>query len=267
MEERFETAHRVVAIIQARMSSTRLPGKVLKPLGARSALGQVVHQLSHAKRINTIAIATSADASDDVLAEWARAEHLPCFRGSLNDVLARYHHAAWSLGAAPNDAIVRITADCPLIDPAVVDSVIERFVATRAEYCSNVNPPTFPDGLDVEVFTMAALERAYNEAHLTAEREHVTPYIRNHPELFRVENLENAVNYEHFRWTLDTEADYEFLCRVMELLQPTTRANAVNPANAAVHLHDVVAVLEAHPELLDINHALKRNHGMTTSNE
>jgi spore coat polysaccharide biosynthesis protein SpsF len=255
MEEHSAYPHRVFAIIQARMSSTRLPGKVLKPLGARTALGQVVHQLSHAKRISTIAIATSVDTSDDVLDTWAHTERIPCVRGSLNDVLARYYHAASVLGATPHDAIVRITADCPLIDPAVVDSVIERFVLTNAEYCSNVNPPTFPDGLDVEVFTMAALERAYNEAQLAAEREHVTPYMRNHPELFRVANLENPVHYEHFRWTLDTEADYEFLCRVMELLQPVIRANDV------VYLHDVVAVLEAHPDLLHINHALKRNHG------
>jgi spore coat polysaccharide biosynthesis protein SpsF len=255
---------RVAAIIQARMSSTRLPGKVLKPLGklpaSQTAIGHVVHQLSFAKRVNMIALATSMDASDDELTEWAKTSAIPCLRGSLHDVLDRYYTAVQTLGLQPNDAVVRVTGDCPLLDPRVVDAVVACFEQTGADYCSNVNPPTFPDGLDVEVMRFAALERAWNEAVLPSEREHVTPYIRQHTELFTQANVNSPPNHHQNlaqqRWTLDTPEDYEFLCRVVSALeQPDT----------FITMQSVLAFIAQHPEISTINGAITRNEGYHTS--
>jgi spore coat polysaccharide biosynthesis protein SpsF len=253
---------RVAAIVQARMSSTRLPGKVLKPLGnlpaSRTAIGQVLHQLSFAKRVNAVAVATSVDASDDELAEWAERKNIPCLRGSLNDVLDRYYTAAQTLGLQPNDAVVRITGDCPLLDPRVVDAVVACCEQTGMDYCSNVNPPSFPDGLDVEVMRFAALERAWKEAKLASEREHVTPYIRNHTELFTQANVNSpqGQSLAHHRWTLDTPEDYEFLRHVVSALeQPDT----------FITMQSVLALLEARPELTALNGSISRNEGYAAS--
>jgi spore coat polysaccharide biosynthesis protein SpsF (cytidylyltransferase family) len=202
----------IVAIVQARISSTRLPGKVLKNLGSRRVLDHVFHQLSGAKHITKSVLATSDDKSDDTLENWANHAGIDCVRGSLTDVLDRYYTAAIQFQA---DAVVRITADCPLLDPNVVDAVVERFLGGKYEYVSNINPPTFPDGLDNEIMTFTALERAWTDACEAPDREHVTPYIRNHPEIFRQTNVENSSenggNLSALRLTLDTAQDYEFL--------------------------------------------------------
>lgn len=215
----------IVAIVQARMSSTRLPGKVLKPLGSKIALARVIHQLSGAQRINQIVLATSIDASDDSLIGWARKSQIPYMRGSLHDVLDRYYRTATHYKA---DIVVRITADCPLIDPTVVDSVIERFLQNDCDYASNINPPTFPDGLDTEVMSFEALERAWIDAKLPADREHVTLYIRNNPELFRIANVAYRDDISKLRLTLDTQEDYEFLNRLIQKLEMKHIAE-VNP--------------------------------------
>jgi spore coat polysaccharide biosynthesis protein SpsF len=272
----------IIAVIQARMSSTRLPGKVLMPLGSRTVLGQVLHQLSFSKRLTGLAVATSTDASDDALAAWMAQNHpsAPCLRGNLRDVLDRYYTAAQTLCAdSTNAAIVRITADCPLLDPSVVDAVIERFLETGVDYCSNVHPPTFPDGLDVEVMTYSALAQAWREARLSSEREHVTPYIRNHTELFSLANVEHTVHghcvdLQQFRWTLDTPHDYTFLQEIVQRLEQNSskhqhndseQRNTNNSADSPITLQQVLELITLDNTLLDINGALKRNEGYAVS--
>ncbi len=234
----------IVAIVQARMTSTRLPGKVLKALGSKPAVACVLHQLSGAQRVNHIALATSTEDSDEPLVQWARRAKIDCFRGSLTDVLDRYYHAALHCKA---DVVVRITADCPLLDPTVVDKCVERFLQDDCDYASNINPPTFPDGLDNEVMSFAALERAWKEASLAAEREHVTLYIRNHPELFRLANVENSQDYSKMRWTLDTPEDYAFLNRVIQKLE----MNHIREHSPRFTMNEVLELLHTDKSLLE----------------
>jgi spore coat polysaccharide biosynthesis protein SpsF (cytidylyltransferase family) len=234
----------IVAIVQARMSSQRLPGKVLKPLGSKPALACVLHQLSGATLINHIVLATSMEDSDAPLVQWARRAKVDCSRGSLTDVLDRYYQAALHCKA---DVIVRITADCPLLDPTIVDKCVERFLQGDCDYATNTNPPTFPDGLDNEVLSFAALERAWKEATLPAEREHVTPYIRNHPELFRLANVENPQDYSKMRWTLDTPEDYAFLNRVIQRLE----MNHIREQNPRFTMQEVLELLSTDKSLLE----------------
>jgi len=244
---------RIIAIVQARMSSTRLPGKVLKILSGRPVIEQVFNQLSFSEKINDIVLATSIDKIDDELEKWAKDNDKSCFRGDLENVLKRFYEASIKFNA---DVIVRITADCPLIDPEVVDKVIDEYTFGKYDYCSNTNPPTFPDGLDAEVFSFKSLEAAYNKANLQSEIEHVTPYIRNHPEIFKLGNLSSKQNYEHYRWTLDNPEDYKFLSIVYEKLYIR---------NSYIKFVDVLNLLNDNKELLNINSNIIRNEGYIKS--
>lgn len=176
---------RTVIIIQARMNSSRLPGKVLKPLAARPLLTHVVERCKRAQKADVVAVATSTERSDDPIAALCKHDDIFCIRGPLDDVLARYVRAGEETGA---ERIVRITADCPLVDPRVIDSCITTHETSSADYVSNVNPVrTFPHGLDVEVFSFKALETAAREAYAPYDREHVTSYIyRNDTGAFRI---------------------------------------------------------------------------------
>lgn len=237
-----------VAIVQARMGSTRLPGKVLKTLGNRSVLEQVVFQLKASKELKDIVIATSDSCEDNQIEDHCRKNGWNVFRGSLHDVLERYYGAAKAFEV---ETIVRITADCPLIDPHIVDEVIRLQKKTSSDYTSNINPPTFPDGLDCEVFTFKSLEKARNEATHPQEREHVTPFIRNHTELFSQANYLNDKDLSFHRWTLDREEDYKFLSKVVEILG----------SEKVISYQDVLKVLEKNLDLLDINRHIIRNEG------
>lgn len=234
----------IVAIVQARMSSTRLPGKVLKPLGSKPALASVIHQLSGSQHIKHIILATSIDVTDDPLIQWARRAKVEYMRGSLQDVLDRYYRTALHCKA---DVIVRITADCPLLDPTVVDKVIERFLQGDCDYASNVNPPTYPDGLDNEVMSFAALERSWKEASHPAEREHVTLYIRNHPKLFTLANVANDQDFSKMRWTLDTPEDYAFLNRVIQRLE----MNHIREQNPRFTMQEILELLTTDKSLME----------------
>ena len=167
---------KIISIIQARLGSTRLPGKVLKPILSRPMLSYMLERVKAAKRIDALMIATTENKSDQPIVEFCRSEKIKCFRGSENDVLDRYYQAARSVQA---EIIVRLTADCPLIDPAVVDEIVEAFLTKypNIDFASNVKPATFPDGMDIEVFSFAALEWAWKETKNPLEREHVTPYF------------------------------------------------------------------------------------------
>lgn len=202
------------AVIQARMGSTRLPGKVLMDLGGQPVLWHVIQRAAKVPELQKVVVATSKEPQDDIIAQRCKEWHVPCYRGDEQDVLDRYWRAA-ALHCL--HVVVRITADCPLLDPSVVSQVIQRFLTARCDYASNVHPPTYPDGLDCEVMTIEALEAAWAEtgAGTPFEREHVTPYIwRNGgssegAQQFFTANISSTGDYAHLRWTVDTPEDLE----------------------------------------------------------
>lgn len=199
---------KILAIVQARMGSSRLPGKVLMDLAGETVLARVVRRSSRAALVDQVVVATSLSLMDDrVISECARlgVEH---FRGSEANVLNRYYRCAQAFAAT---TVVRITADCPFVDPALVDLTICAFQQNPCDYASNALVPGYPRGLDVEVFTMSALTRAWQEARKPYEREHVTPYFYEHPELFRLVSVNPDRDHSGLRWTLDTVEDLELL--------------------------------------------------------
>jgi spore coat polysaccharide biosynthesis protein SpsF len=204
---------RAVAIIQARMGSTRLPGKVLENLAGQPMLARVANRTMRAKTISDIVVATTETPMDNVIATLCREYSWQLYRGSEQDLLDRYYRAALAFGA---DAIVRITSDCPLIDPKIIDKVITEFLTYHVDYASNSLIRTFPRGLDTEVMTFTALQRAWQEDKNPVWREHVTPYLYKHPELFTLHNVSNKVDYSYMRWTVDTPDDLVFVRKIYQ---------------------------------------------------
>ena len=238
---------KTLIIIQARLGSTRLPGKVLADICGQPMLARVVERVRLARTAQQVVVATTSAAHDDELARFCAAHGIECFRGDENDVLDRYFQAAKKFEAT---TVVRITADCPLIDPQVIDRVTEIFQQGGVDYASNTLETTYPDGLDTEVFSFAALEQAWREATKTSEREHVTPYLRNSGK-FRVRNVANdlGVSFAAHRWTVDEPADLEFV-----------RAIYRNLNGHAFGMCDVLALLEK-------DSALKKTQGTAIMNE
>lgn len=232
---------RIAAIIQARMGSTRLPGKVLKPLMDGTVLSHVIHRLQASELINEIVIATTTSQIDDAIQEETSRVGVRCYRGSEHDVLSRYYEAASEIDA---NIIVRVTSDCPMIDPFLVDEVIRLLIDQRADYASNVLERTLPRGLDAEVFTMKALTIAYEKAEHPEQREHVTPYLHQHPEIFKIVGHKHEVDYSQYRWTLDTPEDWQLISEIYELLY--------EPMKLFLWL-DIMELMEQHPELAQIN--------------
>lgn len=244
---------RVLAILQARVSSTRLPGKVLKPLLGKPMLIRQIERIKRCRLIDKLVVATSVDSSDDALADVLSQAGIACFRGSLDDVLERFYQAAKPYQP---EHVVRLTGDCPLADSILIDEAINAHLVSGADYTSTALNPTYPDGLDVEVIRFAALERAWREGSLPSEREHVTPYIYRHPELFHLMSVEQAENMSTLRWTVDEPADFAFVERVYSELYP------VNPVFV---MDDVLALLKRRPEFLGINAQFERNEGFKKS--
>ena len=242
---------RTLAFIQARMSSSRLPGKVLAPLQGEPLIVYMARRASLAKRLNGVVIVTSTDPSDDTLAAAVGAAAIPVFRGDLVDVLKRYADAAQAHGA---DEIVRLTGDCPLIDPDVIDAVIDARRSAGADYASNVDPPTFPDGLDVECFTRDALVRADRLATRGPEREHVTLWMRSELAALRRTNHRAVADLSHLRLTVDYADD---LMLVRSLL-------ARLPPNGNFDWFDILRVLTATTGLAAMN-PHDRNEGLARS--
>ena len=213
-------APRRVAIIQARMSSSRFPGKVLEPLLGMPLLVFMVKRVQQARCVDQVLVATSTDPSDDVLADTLQSHGVTCFRGSLNDVLGRFHDAAVHAGA---DHVVRLTGDCPLMDPDLVDRGLSLLASRDADYVSNVAPPSYPDGLDVECFTMTALHDAWRNAQLPSEREHVTVYLRAGHAHIRTTGWSGLCDLSGLRWTVDHPDD---LAHVKALIATTGTVSA-----------------------------------------
>ena len=207
---------RIVAIIQARVASTRLPSKVLLPLGSDVILGQVVKRVRYAKNVDEVIVATSVRPMDDPIVGFCLLRGYSYYRGSELDVLERYYQAACQAKA---DVIIRITSDCPLIDSELLDNMIDFYwMHQQIDYLSNTLFRTYPRGLDIEIFKFSALEKAHFEAKFPDEREHVTPYIRNHPNTFQLENYQAVKDYSSHRWTLDTLEDYNFFTEIAKNL-------------------------------------------------
>ena len=238
---------RTVAIIQARMGSSRLPGKVLSDLAGKPMLACVAERTASAETVDDVVVATTTLPGDDVISDFNIAQGWGCFRGSESDVLDRYYRAALEYRA---DVIVRVTSDCPLIDPQIVDQVVREFFERQPglDYASNVVPDrTYPRGLDVEVISLGALHRAWKEDQNPAWREHVTPYLYNHPELFRIHCVTNNVDFSSMRWTVDTPEDLALVRRIYNHL-----------GHANFHWQDVLGVLDQHQDWLEINRQVEQ---------
>ncbi len=247
----------ILAILQARMSSSRLPGKVLLPIVGQPMLALQIERVLQSDTIDHLVIATSNDPSDDVIADFCQnsilGSRVTCYRGSLDDVLARFYQAA--LLYQPTH-VVRLTGDCPLTDPRVIDTVVRQHVQLDMDYSSNVEPPTYPDGLDVEVMKFSALEQCYQHARLPSEREHVTSYLRHHSNFFQSVNITYHEDLSEHRWTVDNPEDYQFVDRVYQ---------ALYPKNHHFTTQDVLDLLIKEPELRDINRNILRNEGLKKS--
>jgi spore coat polysaccharide biosynthesis protein SpsF len=234
---------RIEAFIQARMGSTRLPGKILKPILEKPLLDFLIERLMYSKGINEVVVLTTREIADDPIVTFCEQRKIPCFRGSEEDVLDRYYQAA--LLRRP-DGIVRITSDCPLIDPQIVDQLIEAFrhEYPKFDYVSNTLERTFPRGLDAEVFSFEALERAFQNALYPEEHEHVTVYMYRHPELFKLKNIAHTSSLAHHRWTVDTPEDFALIRLILENLYP------VKPQ---FRLNDILDLLSHHSEWIKLN--------------
>lgn len=244
---------RCVAIIQARMGSSRLPGKVLMPLHGKPALFHITRTAKAIAGIDEVVVATSDQPGDDAIAEWCVGNGVSVFRGSESDVLSRFIGAAYQARA---DVIMRLTADCPLLDPVVCANVLSGFLRGKYDYASNIEPPSFPDGLDCEVVGLDALIAADKEAKLKSDREHVTPFLRNRPGRFHSLAVRSPIpDLQGYRWTLDDPADHRFLEALLDRL----------PDERPPLLSEVLAVLDSDPSLLRINAGTERNEGMAKS--
>lgn len=237
---------KVIIIVQARRGSTRLPDKVLLPVLGRPILELMLERLMQSRYADHILVATTINKEDDAILELCRRVGVAVFRGHPTDLLDRHYQAALLVSA---DAVVKIPSDCPLIDPIVVDRVIDQFVnhPGQFDYVSNLHPATYPDGNDVEVMSFAALERAWRESSLALEREHTTPYIWENLDQFKMNNVtwDRQLDFSmSHRWTLDYFEDYLFIRSVFE---------ALYPENPVFSLDQILELLSQRPELLEIN--------------
>lgn len=241
----------IAIFIQARMGSTRLPGKVLMPLDGKPVLGHVLARVL-ASGVGEPIVLTTISPKDLPIVKYCTELGVRVFCGSENDVLDRFWQAAKLLDV---QNIVRITADCPILDPQVLARVVQEHLESGADYTSNVQVESYPDGLDVEVFQKSALQKAWTEAELISDREHVTPYIRKNHQLFRQHSVENADNLSSLRWTLDNEEDYSFLSAVYGKLG----------SQKVFGMAQVLEFLEQNPQVSAINSGIKRNEGYAKS--
>lgn len=243
-EEELEDVLNIVALIQARMTSTRLPGKVMQEISGEPMIWRVVERVRRARALTNTVVVTSVDPSDDPLAQFCAERGIPVFRGSLQDVLDRYIQAARAQAA---DVVVRITADCPVIDPGEIDHTVNEFLRSGVDFAANRLPPplgrTYPIGLDTEVCSMAALERAWQEADQKYQREHVMPYLYEVAGRFKVLRVDHDPNYGALRWTVDTPADLEFIRQVYARFNGRTDFTWL----------EILDLMQREPELAQIN--------------
>ena len=238
---------KIVAIVQARMGSTRLPNKVMKEINGKPMIELLLQRLSKAKRVDEIIVATSTNENNIPLIEFVSGLGFRVVAGSENDVLRRYIQV---LDESAADVAVRITGDCPLTDPSLVDEVIDEFMASGRDYCSNIDPASYPDGLDIEVLYASALRKVHSTTNDQFDREHVTPFLRNSG-LFTKSNITNAHDYSSLRWTVDEPADFRVIADVFNHFSP----------NIHFTWKEVLALYDEKPEIFLANSEISRNEG------
>jgi spore coat polysaccharide biosynthesis protein SpsF len=234
----------IVTVIQARMSSSRLPGKVMLPIFGEPLLIWMIERVLKSKLAGTVVVATSTNQEDNVIENLCKQYGTFCFRGHLTDLLDRHYEAGLMYNA---DVVLKIPSDCPLIDPEIIDQTITEFFESKADYASNLHPGTWPDGNDVEIMKMSALQRAWLEADSLEEREHTTPYIYNNPHLFKCVNTvwKSGLSLaDTYRFTIDYKEDYELIKCVYEHLYPI---------NSSFSVQDIIDFLDNNPSIKELN--------------
>ncbi|MFC1546674.1 cytidylyltransferase domain-containing protein [bacterium] len=244
---------KIIAVIQARLGSSRLPGKVMLKFCEKPVLQHVVNRVSTVEMLDKVIVATTKEKEDIKIKEWCDKNNVSVYQGSSNDVLDRYYKTACLFNA---ENIIRITADCPVIDPKVLEKIIKMHISNKADYTANTLTNTYPDGQDVEILSFSALKKAWEQAKLTSEREHVTPYIRKHADIFNIISVTNDINLGSKRWTLDNKEDYDFLNLLYDNLYKK---------NKFFGMHDILQFLEQNLEIEKINQHIKRNEGYEKS--
>lgn len=242
---------KVVAIVQARMSSTRLPGKVLLDLEGKPLIQRVVDRIL-CSNVDKVIVATTTSMNDDKLVKWCKDHSISFFRGSENNVLERYYECAKSCDA---DVVVRVTSDDPFKDPLVINKAIDTLIGGQYDYVSNTIYPTFPEGVDIETFTFDALKKCFNNAVLHSDKEHVTPYIWKNDRFFSLYNFTYEENLSSLRWTIDYKEDLDFFRAVYKHLK----------CKKCFLMKDILSILEQHPEFYDLQRAVVRNEGYIES--
>lgn len=243
----------IVAIIQARMGSSRLPGKVLKRIMGKPVIYYILERLKYSKKIDKIVIATTDSHNDDPIAQFCIDNNVAYYRGSEDDVLDRYYQAAKKFNA---DIIIRLTGDCPLIDPQIIDKLIELFKENDNDHMSLGS--TYPEGLDAEALNFSALENAWKHAKLKTEREHVTVYLWSNPDKFKSKPIEYTENLSKYRVTIDEPEDFEVVKNIISDLYKE---------NELFHMQEIIDFLDSHPEIFQINQGIIRNEGLIKSIE
>jgi spore coat polysaccharide biosynthesis protein SpsF len=245
---------KVCAIIQARMTSTRLPGKVLMNIEGKPMLWHVIERIKHSKKTNDIILTIPNTKENDILEKFAKENKIKYFRGSEQDVLSRYYETAKKFKC---DVVVRITSDCPLIDPKIIDLVIEKHLNSGADFTTNflegekgiTIKRSFPRGLEVEVFNFLTLKEAHQQAKKQYQREHIDPYIFEHPKNFHLASIKNMPDLSYMRWTVDEQKDLDFVREVYKKLYAKKKM---------FYIEDVVKLLKKYPELMEINKDVKQ---------
>lgn len=242
----------IAAIIQARMGSTRCPGKTMRNIMGKSMLWYMLNQIKHSRYINKIIIATTVNEANEIIVEFCRKNNISYYRGSEEDVLDRFYQAAIKSHV---DIIARVTSDCPLIDPKIVDDVIGYYL--NNDDCVSVRTgPTYAEGHDVEVFPFSALEIAWKEAKLKSEREHVTSFLWKHSERFKIETLKSPQDLSHLRITVDEEIDFQVVKEIVESLYDEKKA---------IYLDDILRLYQEKPQIFKLNQSVIRNEGYLKS--
>jgi spore coat polysaccharide biosynthesis protein SpsF len=237
----------ITAIIQARMGSMRLPGKVMREISGKPLIEHIIERLGYSKILSDIVLATTVSRGDDILVKWANNHGVKCFRGSEENVLERFYLAAKKFKA---DVIVRVTADDPFKDPVIIDQALKLLHDAQLDFVSNNNPPSFPEGLDVEVFTFPALEIAHSKSIDPFEKEHVTPYFYRNPTVFSQKNIECSKKYHEYRWTIDVQADFKMAGEVY---------NALYKEDKIFLMQDILDFFKRNPLVSKININEKRS--------
>lgn len=236
------------AIIQARYGSTRLPGKIFKDINGKPLLWHVVNRLTYVDLIDNIVVATTTNDKDDLTEEWCKKNEIKCYRGSEEDVLNRFYGAATEF---PCDIIVRVTADDPFKEPNIINKIIKKLIDEKLDLSTNVFPPSYPEGLDCEVFTFDVLQTMEKTTNNSYDREHVTPYIYNNSDKFKIGNISSTRQLSSYRWTIDSAEDYEMVNAIYNKRK--------NEKDKLLLMEEILEILEENPEIIDINSNVKRS--------